>query len=531
MIQIEFNYKGQLINVQCNEKEKIKNIYSRFCSKAQLDINKIYFIYSGSVLNEELTIESVINQFDNSRKKMNIIVDLKYGQINNKNNLIKAEQIICPQCKETAKIFIKDYLITIFGCKHNHTTNNILLNQFEESQKIDESKVVCNVCKTRNKEKSFNKQFYICLKCKLNLCPLCKDIHDKNHYIIDYNNKNYICPQHGDNYSSFCQTCSKNICIECENSHSTHNIIYFGKILPNKDNLNGILNELKNNIDKFKLDLSNIIEKLNYVKNNVDNYYKLVKDIYDSLKIQKKNYEIIFNICNINNNDFMNEINNVINDSNILNKFTKINSIYDKMKGHFRGDSSYMASFSGNFHIEEDTISRIQREFNEVKEIMIGAVCMYVGDFKLLNNNIFEWIFSINGPDNSPYYGGKFYLKIIFPKDYPKHRPEAIFVTPFYHINVNPNPSKGYCEPLGHISTGILNWWYPKISIKEVIIDICFFFFMQNPDSPYGLERADLYNKNRQKFNERIKYFTKKYANPSLPYKEYNSWDFTYPYK
>ena len=288
MIQIEFNYKGQLINVQCNEKEKIKNIYSRFCSKAQLDINKIYFIYSGSVLNEELTIESVINQFDNSRKKMNIIVDLKYGQINNKNNLIKAEQIICPQCKETAKIFIKDYLITIFGCKHNHTTNNILLDQFEESQKIDESKVVCNACKTRNKEKSFNKQFYICLKCKLNLCPLCKDIHDKNHYIIDYNNKNYICPQHGDNYSSFCQTCNKNICIECENSHSTHNIIYFGKILPNKDNLNGILNELKNNIDKFKLDLSNIIEKLNYVKNNVDNYYKLVKDIYDSLKIQKK---------------------------------------------------------------------------------------------------------------------------------------------------------------------------------------------------------------------------------------------------
>ena len=182
-----------------------------------------------------MTIESVINQFDNSRKKMNIIVDLKYGQINNKNNLIKSEQIICPQCKETAKIFIKDYLITIFGCKHNHTTNNILLDQFDESQKIDESKVVCYVCKTRNKEKSFNKQFYICLKCKLNLCPLCKDIHDKNHYIIDYNNKNYICPQHGDNYSSFCQTCSKNICIECENSHSTHNIIYFGKILPNKD--------------------------------------------------------------------------------------------------------------------------------------------------------------------------------------------------------------------------------------------------------------------------------------------------------
>ena len=40
---------------------------------------------------------------------------------------------------------------------------------------------------------------------------------------------------------------------------------------------------------------------------------------------------------------------------------------------------------------------------------------------------------------------------------------------------------------------------------------------------------ADLYRKNTQQFNERIKYFTKKYANPSLPYKEYDTWDFTYP--
>ena len=277
MMQIEFIYKGRLINVQCNEEEKLKNIYTRICSKIELDINKVYFIYNGSLLNEEFTIESVINKFDKSRKMMNIIVDLKYGQNDNKKNLAKAELIICPQCKEPAKIFIKDYSITIFGCKNNHSINNILLDQFEETQKIDESKIKCDICKINNKEKSFNKQFYICLKCELNLCSLCKDIHDKSHYIIDYNNKNYICPQHGDNYSSFCQTCNKNLCIECESSHSNHNIIYFGKILPNKDNLNSILNELKNNIEKFKSDITNIIDRMNYVKNNVDNYYKLVK--------------------------------------------------------------------------------------------------------------------------------------------------------------------------------------------------------------------------------------------------------------
>ena len=144
-MQIEFIYKGRLINVQCNEEEKLKNIYTRICSKIELDINKVYFIYNGSLLNEEFTIESVINKFDKSRKMMNIIVDLKCGQNDNKKNLAKAELIICPQCKEPAKIFIKDYSITIFGCKNNHSINNILLDQFEETQKIDESKIKCDI--------------------------------------------------------------------------------------------------------------------------------------------------------------------------------------------------------------------------------------------------------------------------------------------------------------------------------------------------------------------------------------------------
>lgn len=84
--------------------------------------------------------------------------------------------------------------------------------------------------KIKNKENSYNKQFYICLKCKLNLCPLCREKYHKNHYIIEYDNKNYVCPEHRDNYSSYCQTCNKNLCIECESIHSTHNIIYFRRI-------------------------------------------------------------------------------------------------------------------------------------------------------------------------------------------------------------------------------------------------------------------------------------------------------------
>ena len=51
---------------------------------------------------------------------------------------------------------------------------------------------------------------------------------------------------------------------------------------------------------------------------------------------------------------------------------------------------------------------------------------------------------------------------------------------------------------------------------------------MNNPDSPYGLDRANEYRHNPYLFDKKVKYFTKKYANPITASYMYNSWDFTY---
>jgi len=77
----------------------------------------------------------------------------------------------------------------------------------------------------------------------------------------------------------------------------------------------------------------------------------------------------------------------------------------------------------------------------------------------------------------------------------------------------------------------VLIWWNPKvpIKIKDFIIDISTYFWGANPDSPYGLDRAELMRENIELFNKRVEYFTKKYANPSFPYKEYDYWDFSCP--
>ena len=68
----------------------------------------------------------------------------------------------------------------------------------------------------------------------MNLCPLCILNHDKKHDIIDYEQKNYLCEIHNENFNSYCKKCKKNLCIQCENSHFNHDIIQYSKILPNK---------------------------------------------------------------------------------------------------------------------------------------------------------------------------------------------------------------------------------------------------------------------------------------------------------
>ena len=54
-------------------------------------------------------------------------------------------------------------------------------------------------------------------------------------------------------------------------------------------------------------------------------------------------------------------------------------------------------------------------------------------------------------------------------------------------------------------------------------------FYLNNSDSPYGLERAIELRNNPNLFFRKVKYFTEKYANPISASQIYDhDWDFTY---
>ena len=237
-IDLIFDYNGQSIIIQVKEKEKWKDIIKKYEKKSGMDIKKLIFLYLNYKINQEYSIKQTIKSEDKIKEMKIIVIDIQKKI---------SEGFICPTCQENIKLYFDEYKIC-FECKNGHNTNNIFLEGFDITQYNDKNKIQCEICKI-SKSNVYNNIFYKCLKCKQNLCPLCKSIHDKTHNIINYELKNYICEVHNDRYNSYCSQCYKNICKECEKLHNNHKIIIFEKRIIQKEDKKK--NELRNGIDKI----------------------------------------------------------------------------------------------------------------------------------------------------------------------------------------------------------------------------------------------------------------------------------------
>jgi len=254
--------------------------------------SELYFLYGGGILNENLTFNTQIREEDKNRNKMSIIVNNKIDDDENEESLKKSKYIICPKCKESARILIDKYKIEIYECKNGHKENYKSINDFEQTQNIDESKIKCQKCQEANKRISFNNVFYICFNCKQNLCQLCKITHDKTYNIIDYDERFFICNLHCESYISYCQNCKRDLCTICGNEHNEHKIISYGSIFPNIKKIKYETSNFNDKKEAFKNDIKNIIEKLNTLIYTLDNYWGIYEDIINSYGNKNKLFSV-----------------------------------------------------------------------------------------------------------------------------------------------------------------------------------------------------------------------------------------------
>ena len=299
MAEVILNYEGDIRTMMCKINDKMEDIISKYLlSIKENENNNLYFLYNGTKINKELTFIEQANELDKNRKKMNIIVTKIIDDIKIKNEII-SKDIICPKCKEISLIDINNFKFNFHGCKKNHNINDILLNNYEETQKIDLNQILCDICKKYNKGNTPNNELYICYTCNKNICPLCRSTHDNSHIIINYDDRNYICKEHNDSFIKYCKTCQNNICIICESKHKGHKILDFKNILLDKEDLSKSAKVLNFYIVQFKKKTTIIKDILDRMINKLDMYYKIYNVIINNFNMNKRNYYKLQNLKNL----------------------------------------------------------------------------------------------------------------------------------------------------------------------------------------------------------------------------------------
>lgn len=149
-----------------------------------------------------------------------------------------------------------------------------------------------------------------------------------------------------------------------------------------------------------------------------------------------------------------------------------------------------------------EALKRLRQEYKDIIKNPLANIPITIGYDE---DDIFTWKITLLGPKDTPYKGGLFFLKIVFPEDYPWGKPNIFFLTPIYHLNVNPRKSRfPESEELGHVCVSITRWWKPETTAREMLTQLFSVFYWQSPDCPYGIDRVIEYKENRPLFEEKI---------------------------
>lgn len=110
----------------------------------------------------------------------------------------------------------------------------------------------------------------------------------------------------------------------------------------------------------------------------------------------------------------------------------------------------------------------------------------------------------LEGPQGTPYEGGKFNLELFLPEDYPMAAPKLRFITRLYHPNI---------DWLGRICLDVLkDHWSPAMQIRTILLSVQALLAAPNPDDPLANDVAQLWKEDLPKAIENAREWTAQYA-------------------
>ncbi|PGH04867.1 hypothetical protein AJ79_06952 [Helicocarpus griseus UAMH5409] len=123
------------------------------------------------------------------------------------------------------------------------------------------------------------------------------------------------------------------------------------------------------------------------------------------------------------------------------------------------------------------------------------------------DSDLYNWKVHMQGPDSSPYSGGKFLINLSLPNDYPFKPPTVSFGTKIYHPNVTNDDKGSMC--LGMLKS---DEWKPSSRISAVLEFARQLLVEPMPDDAVEGRIAEQYRDDRKRFDEVAREWTRKYA-------------------
>ena len=121
-----------------------------------------------------------------------------------------------------------------------------------------------------------------------------------------------------------------------------------------------------------------------------------------------------------------------------------------------------------------------------------------------VDNDLCHLLGGIEGPPETPYEGGVFWLTIRVPQDFPFKPPKIRFLTRIYHPNI---------DRLGNICLDLLGaQWCPAISLDKVILSILSILDDPGLEDPLVPEIAETYLRDPDLYRENACKYTIQYA-------------------
>ncbi|KAI6659317.1 hypothetical protein LOD99_14988 [Oopsacas minuta] len=122
-------------------------------------------------------------------------------------------------------------------------------------------------------------------------------------------------------------------------------------------------------------------------------------------------------------------------------------------------------------------LSRLKQDYLRIKKDPVPFISA-----EPLPSQILEWHFVVEGPQNSPYYGGFYHGKLLFPKEYPFKPPAIYMQTPNGRFRTN----ERICLSISDFHPEL---WNPSWSVSTILTGLLS-FMLENSQTVGSIESS-----------------------------------------